>query len=205
MQVAITIGAVILAAACALVAWRTRRDAQRRSAARVAALAARIDPAAHEAAGTMFEVRDARTGPSLARLAAGVGTLFVVALVVGLAGQVMTGRPAPSVRAPEAPLALVALEHSGRPGQLVVSGQVRTQSPDPAAPLIVSVTAVGRGGDVLGTRQAVVSQGPLTPGRAVPFAVSLVGISGVDRYRIAFRDGTQVVRHVDRRAAPAAL
>ena len=204
MNVAITVGALIMAAVCALLAWQARRDARRRSAARVAALAARIDPQ-DEAADAMFAVRAAGSGRSLARLAAGVGTLAAVVLVSVLAGAMMRSQPAPAVRTPEAPLALIALEHSGRPGQLVVSGQVRTHRPGSTAPILVSVTAVGRTGDVLGTRQAVVSQGPLTPGQAVPFAVSLAGIGGVERYRVAFRDGTQVVRHVDRRQTPAAL
>jgi hypothetical protein len=205
MNVAITVGAVIMAAVCALLAWQTRRDARRRSAARVAALAAHIDPQPDDAAGTIFAVREAGSGPSLARLALGAGTLAAVVLVSVLAAAVMRSQSAPEARTPEAPLALIALEHSGRPGRLVVSGQVRTQRAGATAPILVSVTAVGRAGDVLGTRQAVVSQGPLTPGQAVPFAVSLAGIGGVERYRVAFRDATQVVRHVDRRQAPAAL
>ena len=205
MNVAITVGAVVIAAVCALLAWQTRRDARRRSAARVAALAARIDPEPEAEERSLFAARETGSGPSLTPLAVGAGTLAAVVLVAVLAGAMSARGPEPTPRTPEAPLALVALEHSGRPGQLVVSGQVRTQRPGSAAPILVSVTAVGRAGDVLGTRQAVVSQAPLTPGQTVPFAVSLAGIGGVDRYRVAFRDGTRVVRHVDRRQTPAAL
>ena len=89
---------------------------------------------------------------------------------------------------------------------LKVSGLVR--NPAAGAP-VNGVTAVvfafDRSGGFVASGRASLDFSSLAPGDESPFVVAVPNVSDVARYRVNFRTGRGVVRHVDRRGAPAQL
>lgn len=208
----------LLAVACLLmtlgmgvVTWRLLREERRRSAARIAALAAELDgyraapppgpaPAAPRSVGAFGTSYGEMQAPSwLARaagLAAAAGLLLTVVLiaVVGLrdADGGEAGTPSP------APLELLALEHEPVGSALAITGSVRaTEASSPGA-LAVLATALDAGGAAVASSRADLRE--LVPGAVLPFAVE-VPAAGVARYRISFLRDEAPVPHLDRRAS----
>jgi hypothetical protein len=195
------------------VAWRTIRDERRRTAARVAVLAAAIhehdepqgQPSPAETSSALFGERAAQPRRSFAML--GVVALVALCAVTGLVLVAETGsrgRPesarAHAERRADVPLELVALEHDRDESRLIVRGIVR--NPASAAKLngLTAVVLVfSKDGAYIASERAPVAVAPLAPGAEAPFVVTLPDADSVDRYRVSFRTDDRIVPHVDRR------
>ena len=202
---------LILAAIMTVVAWTTVRQERRRSAARVAVLAAAI----HDHADLLIQPRSGAgdalpvepTTRSRRRLAAaGVVALLAVGAVTGLvllaegsrgrAGSISAHVAPPAI----VPLELIALEQDRDESRLVVRGIVR--NPGSAAKLngltVVVLVFSGDGG-FIGSGRAPVATTSLAAGAEAPFVVTLPDADSVDRYRVSFRTVDRIVPHIDRR------
>jgi hypothetical protein len=202
---------LILAAIMTVVAWTTVRQERRRSAARVAVLAAAI----HDHADLLIQPRSGAgdalpvepTTRSRRRLAAaGVVALLAVGAVTGLvllaegsrgrAGSISAHVAPPAI----VPLELIALEQDRDESRLVVRGIVR--NPGSAAKLngltVVVLVFSGDGG-FIGSGRAPVATTSLAAGAEAPFVVTLPDADSVDRYRVSFRTDDRIVPHIDRR------
>ncbi len=212
----VTLFSLALAATMTAVAWRLARDEQRRSAARVAALAAEITRDTDQVPMDLdLRAADA-TGPSVLphpptdrqrrRLVLGVGigiaiAAAVAALAVPLGGGVATG-VATSVSKPAAPVALptlelIALDHFRTGNQLTVHGIVRNPGRTEIDHLTAVVVLFDRDGAELSTARA--GMGRLAPAGEAPFSITVPDSGLVGRYRVSFRQGDTVVPQVDRR------
>jgi hypothetical protein len=224
----VTLFSIALAATMTAIAWRLARDEQRRSDARVAALAAELARTTGNRATAMdLELRprestaapratdhtmmtmaspSSRGGTSRVALgiAGGIAVLAAIAaLGVPLGGGVGTdGHAATPTAAPAAAaptVELTALGHDRDGGQLTIHGIVR----NPGTRRLEHVTAIvamfdRAGAPLTGARTEI----PLiAPGDAVPFAVSVPDDGVVGRYRVTFQQGDTVVRQIDTRQA----
>lgn len=210
--------AAIIAAGSVLVALRVVLRDRQRSAARVAALADAVeaDPlivnphADHAVAVTaLFESPD-RDGSRRWRLAAGVvGAMIVIgAVVASTQHRAREATPAApqQAAATAAPLELVSMRHERQGNTFVITGFVR----NPAAGVPVDhLTAVAftfdASGSYLASGRAPIDFATLEPGDGSPFVVSVPITAQVARYRVAFRRGDTLVRHLDRRTEPVSL
>jgi len=61
------------------------------------------------------------------------------------------------------------------------------------------VFAFDRTGAFLASGRAALDFSALSPGDESPFVVNIANVADVARYRVTFRSGSGVVRHVDRR------
>jgi predicted permease len=216
----VTLVSLIVAAIMSAVAWTTMRDERRRTAARVARLAAAIHeqgndlplrpPAAgQERRGLVVE----STGSPGTRLAA-IGVVVVLALgaVTGLVllaegGSRGTRRGPGPARVEEparAPLELVALEHDRDDSRLVVRGIVRNPAQAVTLNGLTAVVLVfSKDGGFIASARAPVAATALAPGAETPFVVTLSDADSVDRFRVSFRTDDRVVPHIDRRGRNA--
>jgi hypothetical protein len=205
------------AAGFGVLAWRVGREEKERGKARIAALSTAMDPPSPEASagqashttsshpetrvavGSVFDSgREGIHGRPMLKVA--VGAVMALTLVIGAIIGARTGG-APASRPREgAPLELVSMRHLREGATLTVSGLVR----NPAAGASVNgVTAVvfafGRDGGFVASGRAPLDFSMLAPGDESPFTVTVPNVSDVARYRVSFRTGRGVVRHVDRR------
>jgi hypothetical protein len=221
-----TIVSLLLAVIMGVTAWRVAHEERRRSAARVAALAADIHadldlharpvsaPVAPPSSAPLFTARD--ESESGTRFAAALGAAVVVfasigalVVVLGSASRSQSVAAAPAaaapsssegvVAAPAVPLELVALGHTREGDHLMVRGVVRNP---PSGALIDGVTAVvfvfNRDGGFIASGRAVIESPSLRPGGESAFTVA-VPAGDVSRYRVSFRTDDRIVPHVDRR------
>lgn len=209
----ITVISLIVAAVMSVVAWRLARDERRRSAARVAALAADIHGEGHSAVGVsdgFFAEGQSRTpGSPLRALAIGVVVVgSILALVVfasGSHGSSVAAAPPPVADArATAPLELVALGHQREGDRLVVRGVVRYSNRTDLADLIAIVSVFNHQGDIAASGQAFVTaaEPPSTPGATgveSTFVVTVPGVRDVSRYRVGFKSNDRIIAHIDRR------
>jgi hypothetical protein len=157
----------------------------------------------------LFESRERDGGRSL-RLAVGV-----VAAMVVIGALVMSSRQSASEPVPEAPaqatlhaapLELVSMRHERQGGAFVITGFVR--NPREGAP-VSELTAVGfafeKDGSYIASGRAPIDFPTLEPGDGSPFVVNVPTRAGVARYRVAFRHGETIVRHLDKRTEPVSL
>lgn len=224
--VTITGISLLLAVAMGFVVFTVLGDERRRSDARVELLqratTAAVEPAAPAAApwpgdadvdvdvnspgGTIAErglfATASNTSPWTTRLgaAAAIGICVALAGYLLLPGDAGRAGTAPAT-VQAAPIELVALSHTQRPGALTISGMV--QNPGTGSPAL-QVSAVAflfaPDGTLLATGRTAIDYPRLGPGEESPFVID-VPISGtVARYRVGFRraDGS-VLAHVDRR------
>ena len=209
---ALTLASLAAAAGFGVVAWRSRVDARRRSAARVAALAAAIGAAdsvtlaASDSRSvpvtSMFEAtsRGAAKGHPLMRMA--VVAALAVALVVAAAMANRDHAQPVAARADAAPLELVSMRHTRDGRRLTVSGLVR--NPPSGAPLThiaAVVFAFDHSGSFVASGRAALDFTILEPGDESPFVVTVPDVADVGRYRVSFRTEAGLLRHIDRRAA----
>jgi len=209
---ALTLASLAAAAGFGVVAWRSRVDARRRSAARVAALAAAIGAAdsvtlaAPESRGvqvtSMFEAtsRGAANGRPLIRMA--IVAALAIALVVAAAMANRDHARPTAARADAAPLELVSMRHTRDGRKLTVSGLVR--NPPSGAPLThiaAVVFAFDRSGSFVASGRAALDFTILEPGDESSFVVTVPDAADVGRYRVSFRTEAGLLRHIDRRAA----
>ena len=201
---------VLVAVAMTLVAWRVVQPDRRRSAARIAALAAEIatEPGvAVSAERPMFQNmrRPELSGSVTGAVAAGVLLAAAVALVVSLSGSEPHSRSAApahpgTTMAKAAGLELIALGHERENDRLVVRGRVRAL---PQSPELSQLTAVvllfDQQGGFLRSARSDVAKDQLESGREAPFVVTIPGAADAARYRVSFRSDDRLIPHVDRR------
>jgi hypothetical protein len=211
--IGLTVVSLIVAAGFALVAWRTRADDRRRSAARVAALASAIDGVIPRTEGASEPVAVASMfttapGGSLesrplikAAVVATMGIAIVVAVAMSSGGQDESpSRAAGAARQP-APLELVSMRHARDGSSLTVSGLVRNpRAGSPAARITAVVFAFDKDGTFVASGRAPLDFTTLAPGDESPFVVTIPNVANVGRYRVSFRTESGVLRHVDRRS-----
>lgn len=212
--VTLTLASLAAAAGLGVVVWRSRVDARRRSAARIAALAAAIGgtseatpvgPGARSVmvpASSMFETTagGAVRGRPLMRMA--VAGALAIALVVA-AAMANRDHPQPgAARADSAPLELVSMRHTRHGSTLTVSGLVRNpRAGEPLDRIAAVVFAFDRSGSFVASGRASLDFTILAPGDESPFVVTVPDVADVGRYRVSFRTETGILRHLDRRAA----
>jgi hypothetical protein len=208
--IALTVLSLAACAACGFFAWRTIDGDRRRSAARVAALAAAVIP--EDEAGlpetpqavsvsSMFGTTPGGSVSAPPFLKAAIVGALGLALVVAAA---MTTRDHGRAAAPPsspAPLELIAMTHARSGNKLTVTGTVR--NPKDGAPLghiDAVISAYDRSGNVAASGTAPLDFLSLAPGDESKFVVTVPGAGAVSRYRVSFRNGPSVLRHIDRRA-----
>lgn len=211
----VAVFSMIVAAIATAIAWVTVRDERRRTAARVAVLAAAIHD--HDDQQPRTASSEVPRSPSLfgdpavetrTRFAiVGAVALVAVGAVTGLVLVAESGSRGRSTSGlarvegpPDVPLELVALEHERDESRLVVHGIVRNP---PSAAKLNGLTAVvlvfSKEGAYIASARAPVAIAPLVPGAETPFVVTLPDADSVDRYRVSFRTDDHIVPHIDRR------
>jgi hypothetical protein len=99
-----------------------------------------------------------------------------------------------------APLELMSMRHQRQGTTLTVSGLVRNPAQGVAMNGVTAVVfAFDRTGGFLASGRAALDFSALRPGDESPFIVNIQNVSDVARYRVTFRNGGGVVRHIDRR------
>lgn len=199
MELVLAVVFAVMAAACAALAWRTSREAHRRSDARVAALAATIDPLRGDEP-TQLDAPMPKPFNPLVKIGIGFGTVTVAIVAAALVIDAAERRPTTAGNARTPALELVSMQPQRQNGSLTVSGLVRNGGERPAVDISAEVTVVGTSGKILATRQAPIQLHSLPPEADSAFSVTVDGIGAAQRYRIAFRSPDGIVRHVDRRA-----
>jgi hypothetical protein len=224
----VTIAALVLALAMALVAWRVVRDERRRSEARIAALAAEIHrldgvrahdlplhPLTSDPPVVMTETPLPRRALATAIgagavVVAGVAAILVLATVgadpvASGSGAEETPRtrqsesPSPAA-APSQTLELLSLTHEREQDRLVVRGAVRNPGAAWGAGHLTAVVLLFNAeGGFLTSGRAEVTRNGLPAGADVRFVVTVPDAADVGRYRVSFRSDDRVVPHVDRR------
>ncbi len=197
MSGVVTLFSLALAATMTLVAWRVVREERRRADARVAALAMAI----HDEPGTAAIPGASRPWPLRFAI---VAVIAAAAAAMALAGSSRpTGDAAPPQARTDAAahvqtVALVALTHERMGRAITVQGAIR--EPDAlAGRLEALVTAYDDQGKVVTSARARVERATAADGRA-RFTLLLPDSDAVARYRVSFRDGEQVIPHVDERS-----
>jgi hypothetical protein len=219
--VLLTLTALSLAAAAGFgfLLWRVGREAREREQARIAALAGAMTPPAplggfaeasdppvqtRVAVGSVFDraVEGLRGRPAIK---AAVGAAMALTIVLGaIIGAYMGDAPAspkpPSGAGGPAPLELMSMRHQRQGTTLMVSGLVRNPGTGVAVNGVTAVVfAFDRNGGFVASGRAPLEFSSLAPGNESPFSVNVANVSDVARYRVTFRSGNSVVRHVDRR------
>lgn len=83
---------------------------------------------------------------------------------------------------------------------LIVSGLVRNQTAAVTPTLSAVVSVLSRDGRVMARGESQLDSIVLEPGKETTFRVSVSDVGDPGRYRVAFRNGNQIVPHVDRRS-----
>ena len=192
----------VISAACAAVAWRTSREARRRSEARVAALADTIDPPRGDEQRQHVAVSMPRSLNPLAKVGIGFSAVTVAIIAAALAMDAAERGPSTPARAQTPALELVSMQPQRQNGALTVTGIIRNSSERPVVGIVAEVTVVGTSGDVMASRSVPIELQSLPPEANASFSVTLDGVGTAQRYRIAFRGPDGIVRHVDRREEP---
>ncbi len=208
---ALTLASLAVTAGLGVVVWRSRVEERRRSAARVAALAAAIggaDSATPAAAGarsvpvaSMFETTSggAITGRPLMRMAV-VAALAMALVVIAAMANRDHAQPV-AATADGAPLELVSMRHTRDGSTLTVSGLVRNpRSGAPLTRIAAVVFAFDRSGSFAASGRASLDFTTLEPGDESPFVVTVPDVADVGRYRVSFRTEAGILRLIDRRA-----
>ena len=199
-----------------LTLWTVHRARleRRRSEARVAALASAIDkqdwtlgveptepleetpPSSHTTLLAAPQVTQSSRRPAFA-IAAVVVIVAGTLLLVGMNGG---GRTVPHTRTiPSSAIELVSMRHVLDGETLIVSGLVRNSTAAATPALTAVVSVLGRDGRVVARGESLLDPVVLGPGKETNFRVSISEVGDPGRYRVAFRNGSQIVPHVDRR------
>ena len=206
----VTVLALLTTIAMGIVTWRLVRKERRRTAARLAALAAELGegPSASAEPATvpadLFQTRSEETGERTRRLV-GFGVASVVVVAVVLVVLILpTGRQTELAPAePHHPIELLALAHEHEEGMLAITGIVRHPGNRPEErQLTVMALALDDTGGVVATGRAPIERDSLAAGTDSTFAVSL-SAEDATRYRISFLFEDTTVPHLDRRVTRA--
>jgi hypothetical protein len=107
--------------------------------------------------------------------------------------------------AADVPLELVSLQQARDGETLTVSGTVRNPSGATDRRQVAAVVFLfDRKGSFVASGRAPLDYQALAPGDESPFVITVPGAADVSRYRVSFREGDDVLPHVDRRE-PAPL
>jgi hypothetical protein len=201
MLLFITIVAVAVAVLSVAQTWRLKRDAERRSEARVATLAAAIDPPGSGPATSIFIEREGAPTSihPLLKVALGFGTVVALVIVLAVVGDLLGRLPSPPAEPDTASLVLLAMEHERQRQTLTVTGVVRNQGRERADRISAVVLVFDRAGKAVASGHAPLDQQTLNPGDESPFRIALLRVAEVGRYRVSFQNDEGIVRHVDRR------
>jgi hypothetical protein len=221
----IALASLASAAGMALVVVRVRREEQRRSDARVAALSrmamddflpeAEPAPVSFEASGHapsaasrgLFEeaVPGSPWGASL-KIAGALASLFLVVFAIASFRSPAVGSEDPGGQSQLAtPLQLLALGHTQGVGSLTVAGRVKNPRDGQAVSnLTATVFLFGEDGSFLTSGRSPLEVPALGAGAESAFGVTIPVNGAVVRYRVSFRDRSgRAVAHVDKRNAAA--
>jgi len=201
--VLLTLTTLSLAAAAGFgaLSWRVGREERERARARIAALSAAMAPPSPEipllagvAVGSVFDrTTEGLRGRPVIKLAAGAVMLLLIA-----GGVFVSSRLADS--APAAALELLSMRYQRQGTTLTVSGLVKNPAGGAAVNRVTAVVfAFDRNGAFVASGRAPLDFSALAPGDESPFVVNVPNVSDVARYRVTFRSGEGVVRHIDRR------
>jgi hypothetical protein len=205
------------AAGFGALSWRIGREERERATARIAVLSTAMDPPSPRAAtGQATSTTSAAAGPRVAvgsvfdrgnegihgrpLIRVAVGAVMTLAIVIGaIIGARSSGGSASDVSSVR-PLELVSMRHQREGTTLTVSGLVHNPAAGAAVNGVTAVVfAFDRNGGFVASGRAPLEFSSLAPGDESPFVVSVPNVSDVARYRVSFRTGHGVVRHVDRR------
>jgi len=205
------------AAGFGALSWRIGREERERATARIAVLSTAMDPPSLRASsGHTTSTTSANAGPRVAvgsvfdrgnegiqgrpLIRVAVGGIMTLAIVIGaIIGARNSGTPSSAVSV--RPLELVSMRHQREGTTLTVSGLVRNPGAGAAVNGVTAVVfAFDRNGGFVASGRAPLEFGALAPGDESPFVVAVPNVSDVARYRVSFRTGHGVVRHVDRRS-----
>lgn len=206
--IGLTVCSFAACVSCAFLTWRTVDADRRRSAARVAALATAVqgegvmDTAQPVSVSSMFGTKPGGSVSASPLLkAAVVGALGVTLVVVAATTTSRTHSAEAAPATSSTPLELIAMTHTRSGNQLTVTGTVRNpKGGTPLGRIDAVVSAFDRTGGVAANGTAPIDFLNLAPGDESKFVVKVPGASTVSRYRVSFRTGTSVLRHIDRRA-----
>ena len=184
--------------------WGMSRREHERMHARVAALSAamatRSSPETGEShhgwRGTVTPPRIA-VGSAHRLIRLGVAAIMTLALVVTAAIEARWASSPVAAADGSRPLELVSMRHAAGGSTLTVSGVVRTPASGGRLGTVTAViTAFDRDAAPIATASGPVA---LAPGDESSFTVAVPGGTTIARYRVSFRAGQTIVRHVDRR------
>ena len=203
----LTLVAVTAACGFAAIAWLQRREARRRSDARVAALAAAIDGPLESFSAEAGEAVVGSGSHAQTLMPARRGWLIAagavpIALVVAALLVTRGPRPAPApsiARQPDA-LELLAMHHDRSGDLLTVTGTVRVRGRD-TAPVTAVLTGRDATGRVVASAHAPLDDAALDIDGESSFRVS-VRSQDVSRYQVRFETPLGPLTHIDRRARP---
>ena len=198
----IVVISVALAVGSAGYAWSLQRLERRRSAARVAALAAAIDGSAMHAPAMFDRGPDSAVqGRPLLKVAVGfamaVGVIVLIAMTGDRHGTPATAPTAAAQNAADS-LELLSMRHERAGDVLTITGLVRNPGVAPG-PITAVVFAFDRDGGFVASGRAPLEFATIAAGDESPFQVTIPDVKDVGRYRVSFRTNVGVVRHVDRR------
>ena len=215
---------VAVAAACglAVIVWTQYREAQQRSTARVAALAAAITgqsepvlaPAGmldtfqeehpafgshedHPAFGSPWQAPEMPSRRGWIMAAGAVPILLILAALFATRG---TRPPSsqPAARQPQS-LELLAMHHDRAGDRLTVTGTVRVRGRD-TVPVTAVVTGRDSAGRVVARADAPLDDASLDICGESSFQVSVADAHDVSRYQVRFETPLGPLTHIDRRA-----
>lgn len=206
-MVLLTITTLSLAAAAGFgfLSWRLGREERERERARIAALANAMTPSSPEtpllggvAVGSVFErTTEGLRGRPVVKIAAGVAMLLFVAGGAFIASWAAGAEASKAA----APLELMSMRYQRQGTTLTVSGLVKNPSSGVTVNDVTAVVfAFNRNGAFESSGRAPLDFSALGPGEESPFIVNVPNVSDVARYRVTFRSGDNVVRHIDRRS-----
>ncbi len=210
--VLLTLTTLSLAAAAGFgaLSWRVGREERERERARIAALSTAMSPPSPEtpllagvAVGSAFE-RDGEglRGRPVIKVAVGavMALTIVIGVVIGASWGGFHDARGSRVVEPPAPLELMSMRYQRQGTTLTVSGLVRNPAAGAAVKGVTAIVfAFDRGGAFVASGRAPLDFSALAPGDESPFVVNVPNVSDVARYRVTFRSGNGVVRHIDRR------
>lgn len=208
--VLLTLTTLSLAAAAGFgaLSWRVGREDRERARARIAALSTAMAPPSPEtpllagvAVGSVFDrttTTEGLRGRLAIKLAAGAAMLLLIAGGVFLTSR--TGDSGSAAVKTPAPLELLSMRYQRQGTTLTVSGLVKNPAGGAAVNGVTAVVfAFDRNGAFVASGRAPLDFSALAAGDESPFVVNVPNVSDVARYRVTFRSGNAVVRHVDRR------
>jgi hypothetical protein len=200
------------AAGFGALSWRVGREERERARARIAALSTAMALPSSEtpllsgvAVGSVFDrSEEGLRGRPMIKVA--VGAVMALTIIIGAIIGARTADRTPSVTSAPAPLELMSMRHQRQGTTLTVSGLVRNPGKGAAINGVTAVVfAFDRTGAFVASGRAPLDFGALAPGDESPFVVNVPNVSEVARYRVTFRSGTGVVRHIDRRGSQVQL